>query len=325
MNSDGFYELTPHVVLDAMEAFGYRSTGSLLQLNSYENRVFSVGIEEDARIAEKSVIVKFYRPGRWTKQAIEDEHAFLFELMRDDFPVAAPLRNDNGETVVQYNGMWMSLFHRVRGRMPDELLTSDYAAIGRRLAQLLMVGSRHRAKHRLSLTGEQVGWPALDKLQGAVAPEVRHRYVDAAEAILHAIDEIVDPSTFIRIHGDCHRGNLLHNGQQFFFVDFDDFCNGPEIQDVWLLLSAATSGDSAEVQALTEGYRELRRFDERQLQLMEPLRGLRIIYFASWILTRWTDPSFPRLFPEFGSYRYWAEETEALEKIAWNLGAGLSY
>jgi Ser/Thr protein kinase RdoA (MazF antagonist) len=161
------------------------------------------------------------------------------------------------------------------------------------------------------------GKPALELLQTWVGPEVRGRYFESAEKILKVLEQKLNPESFIRIHGDCHKGNLLHSGTEFYFVDFDDFCNGPEVQDIWML----TGGDSEEARTqreiLLEGYEELRAFDRSTLSLQEPLRGLRLLHYSAWIAKRWKDPSFPRLFPDFNTYPYWAEEAEELEQIAW--------
>jgi Ser/Thr protein kinase RdoA (MazF antagonist) len=163
-----------------------------------------------------------------------------------------------------------------------------------------------------------MGWSSLDLLDSKIAPEVHSRYLHAAEDILYELEECLQPESFIRIHGDCHKGNLLHRNDEFYFLDFDDFCNGPVAQDFWMLLGGELNDDNAE---LIEGYRELRDVSDRELSLFEPLRGLRIIHYAAWITKRWSDPSFPRLFPEFGTYSYWAEETEALEQIAWKINS----
>ena len=202
--------------------------------------------------------------------------------------------------------------------MPQEFLGDDYRKVGRLMAQVHNVGARKPAPHRPTLdTSYYGGWDTLDNLQDWITPELRGRYNVAAEEILYSIDDHFDPSEFIRIHGDCHKGNLLNNGTQFFLVDFDDFVNGPVVQDFWMLLSGDKETFDQEKELIISGYEELREVPDHQWAWVPWLRGLRIISYAGWIAKRWEDPSFPRLFPEYNTYRYWAEEVEALEKIAW--------
>ncbi|MEN0058742.1 MAG: phosphotransferase, partial [Bdellovibrio sp.] len=182
--------------------------------------------------------------------------------------------------------------------------------------------AKKTAPHRPALDNTYPGgWTTLDFLQEWITPELRHRYTVAAEDILFAIEDILNPAEFLRIHGDCHKGNLLNNGKEFFLVDFDDFVNGPAIQDFWMLLSGDADLLEEEKFQIIEGYEELREFPDHQWSWIPLLRGLRIISYAGWIAKRWQDPSFPRLFPEFNTFTYWAEEVEALEKISWQIEA----
>lgn len=310
-----FYELTPDEVLKGIETLGINTTGEFTQLNSYENRVFEVRLEENFLNAEK-LIAKFYRPGRWSEKALLDEHNFLADLKNEGIEVVAPYEIKS-KTIFSHQDIYFSLFPKFYGRMPQELLKGDFQKIGRTLALIHNVGSRSKAKHRLAMTADVYGYESLKILKNVVAMEMWTRYEKAAKQILTYLDEMLEPEKFIRIHGDCHRGNLLNDGQKFFFVDFDDHCNGPEAQDFWMLLSQDQLDQ--ELDEILDGYTEIRDFDESQIDLFEPLRGLRIIHYAKWIAARWTDPSFPRLFPDFQSYSYWAQETEQLEKIAWSL------
>lgn len=310
-----FYELTPDQVLLGIESLGFHTTGEFTQLNSYENRVFEIRLEENTLQCEK-LIAKFYRPGRWSVEAIQDEHQFLEDLKSEGVEVVAPYTIKN-ETIFSHQNILFSVFPKFYGRMPQELLEGDFQKIGRTLAMIHNVGSREKAKHRPSLTAAAYGRESLKILKGAVAMEMWNRYEKAAIQIIEYLEDYLEPEKFIRIHGDCHRGNLLNDGKSFFFVDFDDFCNGPEAQDFWMLLSQDQL--EQELDEMLSGYTEIRNFDESQIDLFEPLRGLRIIHYAKWIAMRWSDPSFPRLFPDFQSYTYWAQETEQLEKIAWSL------
>jgi Ser/Thr protein kinase RdoA (MazF antagonist) len=318
MNSkSSFYNLDPEKVLQAAETEGFLTTGEFSQLNSYENRVFDIRLENSFE-NHTHVIAKFYRPNRWSKEAILEEHQFLLDLQAESIPAVAPLRLKSGSTLSEQYGMYIAFFPKVRGRMPQEFVGDELFQIGRLMAQVHNVGARRQAPHRPVLdTSYYGGWGTLDFLQDWIAPEVRGRYNDAAEGILQRLDEILDPKEFIRIHGDCHKGNLLHNGSQFFLVDFDDFCTGPIIQDFWMLMSGEGDEGQRERDEIIAGYEELREFPYHQWTWVPWLRGLRIISYAGWIAKRWEDPSFPRLFPEFNTYQYWAEEVEALEKIAW--------
>lgn len=319
--NDGFYSLTPHVVLEALEDEGFRSNGYVTPLNSYENRVMSVGLEDTGDYDEqlggaKAVVTKFYRPGRWSFDAIQDEHDFLAELKAEGIPAVAPLEFADGETIRDRGGIYFSVFPKVLGRSPQEFVGDELKQVGRRLAQIHNIGSRHHAEHRLSLTAGDFGWPALDVLETWVTPELWPRYEDASERIVDFLTDRLDPNDFIRIHGDCHKGNLLHNGREFFFVDFDDFMNGPPVQDFWMLFSGEREEAELEREQILSGYEELRDLDESTLGCMEAMRGLRIMHYAAWIARRWEDPSFPKLFPHFNSYLYWLEETDRLERIA---------
>lgn len=315
MNPTNFYSLTPDIVLEAVDATGFRTTGELLQLNSYENRVFEVALE-----GEPKIIAKFYRPGRWNEETILEEHEFLFDLQAEGLPVVAPLRKMQGRSLYKWHGMWTALFPKARGRLVQELSSENLVRLGRTLARLHNVGAQKHFKHRPWLTAESYGYENLDLLQNWIAPEVRPRYNQAAEKILEFLDEHLEESSYIRIHGDCHKGNLLETDQagqqkEFFFVDFDDCVMGPPVQDFWMLFSGEEDEAAEELDALLSGYEEIREFDERQLQLIPALRGLRIIHYAAWIARRWEDPSFPRLFPQFQEFNYWANETEVLERI----------
>lgn len=318
MNSESsFYNLDPEKVLQSAESQGFLTTGEFSQLNSYENRVFDIRLENPQGDLDH-IIAKFYRPNRWSKESILEEHRFLQDLQAEHIPAVAPLILKTGSTLAELHGLYVTFFPKVRGRMPQEFLNQELFQVGRLMAQVHNQGALRQAPHRPVLdTSYYGGWPTLDFLQDWVAPELRGRYNAAAEMILNQLDDVLDPSEFIRIHGDCHKGNLLHNGKQFFLVDFDDFCTGPVIQDFWMLLSGEGEEGEEEREQIIAGYEELREFPYHQWEWVPWMRGLRILSYAGWIAKRWDDPSFPRLFPEFNTYRYWAEEVEALEKIAW--------
>ena len=321
-----FYQLTPDHVLSAVESCGWPTTGEYLQLNSYENRVFSLRLEsENGQGVGGQVIAKFYRPGRWTEAQIVEEHRFPAELEAGGVNVVAPLIQSNGRTLSLQHGLWCTVFPKARGRMPQEFSGDDLTKLGRVVARLHNVGSASDAVSRPRIDPAQMGWPALDTLTPLISHSVRDRYLTAAEEILHFLEDEADPRTFQRIHGDCHRGNVLQTDEAgqprgFFLIDFDDFGTGPVCQDFWMLFRHDEDDFADELGAFLDGYTELRDFDEDQLRLMEPLRGLRILHYAAWIARRWQDPSFPKLFPQYGSEGYWFEELQALEQVAGRLG-----
>lgn len=314
-NKNSFFNLTPDLILNAAEKNGFSVTGEMTQLNSYENRVFDIKLED-----KSSIIAKFYRPDRWSQKTLLDEHHFIQELKNESIEVAGTLLLKNNSSLDNVEGIYYAFFEKVRGRLLHELNTTHFKKLGRWLARLHNVGSKSRAKNRGTLgpTNDHK-WEQLEILLMQVSPEVAARYEEAAVQIFEHLDEQLsdlNPSEIIRLHGDLHRGNILENSDsQFVIVDFDDMINGPAIQDFWMLMPNADLKDP-DFNLLIESYSELRTFPHHQLDLIPLLRGYRIITYAIWILNRWSDPSFPRLFPTFNSYNYWAEETESLIKIS---------
>ncbi len=313
LDSDLFYNLDPNLILFSAEKNGYAVTGELIQLNSYENRVFEIRLED-----KNSIIAKYYRPNRWSAETILDEHEFTAELKRESLEVAEALVLKNGSTLDQVQNINYAFFNKVRGRLVQEFRPEHYRKLGRWIARLHNIGRRKEAAHRAYLgPSEDHKWEALEQLIKTISPEVRGRYEEAAFQIFETLDEKLLDVSFIRTHGDLHRGNILEAADEsFVVVDFDDMINGPIIQDFWMLLPSAETEGSIEYENLVAGYSELSQFPQEQLELIPWLRGYRIINYAMWIKNRWKDPSFPKLFPDFGSYSYWAEETESLEKIA---------
>lgn len=315
-SSQTFYNLDPNWVLQACEQQGYKTTGELTQLNSFENRVYEVRLE-DAKMTH--LICKIYRPGRWSRSTIEDEHHFLAELAQNELSVAAPLC-----PLFEFQNLFFGLFPKFRGRLIQEFLPHHLTAIGKLLAQTHNTGAKSLAQNRFKFNHTHPGGEAgLELLHEWIAPEVRQRYSEAAEVIFDFLCYEMNEKNFIRIHGDCHRGNIIETTEGLALVDFDDFGMGPAVQDFWMLLSTDLSQDPdqyhKELDTLIDGYTTFRTFDESELNYIPALRGLRIISYAAWIAKRWQDPTFPKLFPDFKSYNYWAEEVEALERIAHQL------
>jgi Ser/Thr protein kinase RdoA (MazF antagonist) len=308
-----FLDLIPERVLDAVETAGVRATGTCLALNSLENRVYEVELDDGRRW-----VVKFYRPGRWSRGALLDEHRFLADLAAAEIPVVAPIDLGGGETLREIEGIYFAAFPKVRGRSPDELGEPELRQLGRLLARMHTVGAARPAPDRLRLDAETFGAASLDALGETqwVPLEVASRYRAAARRIIaNAHTLLLDVPAF-RIHGDCHFGNLLWNAEGPYFVDFDDMVCGPAVQDVWMLARGRGPDAEKERAAIVEGYQEMRDFDLRWLRLVEPLRGLRVLRYSAWIASHWTDPAFPRAFPEFPSFEYWAREVDELERIA---------
>lgn len=316
--SNQFDQLSPEIILQSAEHLGFQTTGRFSQLNSYENRVFSVEIESESGF--KKIILKFYRPGRWSSDIINEEFSFINDLAVADFKVAKPFSFKNQQQVIELNGFYYAAFPFFSGRMPDELLPGDLKKIGTQLAILHQVGQQKTFEYRPVLGFYPDRFDNLDQLTSWIAPEVRSRYLDSAQIILEAFGDNFDPSTFQRIHGDCHRGNIINTGNSdFSFVDFDDCGLGPRVQDFWMLLGDLQ--DDELQNSLVDGYEQIMEFPFQDMKLIPLLQGLRIINYSWWISQRWSDNSFPRLFPEFQSYKFWAQETESIEKIAWSLNS----
>ena len=322
-STEQFYSLTPEKALDSIEDQGFPLSGRFLQLNSYENRVFSVELDKELKKVEQedNIVAKFYRPGRWSIDAITEEHEFLFELKESGLPVVAPLKITDNTSVFKMENINGAVFTKQKGRSPQELSVEEMKSVGRLVARIHNVGAQRKALNRPTLNTKEYGDTSVSILEPIVSPEVKDEYLGLAGDIMDACDEYLNEDRFIRIHGDCHKGNLLQTDpisgpKEFFFVDFDDFCNGPPVYDFWMLFLGQSDEQKS---AFIEGYKEFREFDLNDLKLLEPLRGLRMIYYSAWILRRWKDPSFKKLFPSFGSYNYWAEELDQLRRITYSL------
>lgn len=317
LSKSSFAHLTPEHLMSVLESVGLFPTGEYSQLNSYENRVFDVRLEKTPLSSwdQQRVIVKAYRPGRWSEAALREEHEFMQELEQEGLPTAPPLRLFDGDTLHLHQGFYFALFPRVMGRMPQEFLEGDLRAVGRSLARLHNVGARHESQHRPTYHPDVLGDSILDTLQQWAPPEIWTQYLELAEYIFEELAETLDLDKFQRIHGDCHRGNLLQDSSGlFFFVDFDDFGPGPVEQDFWMLLSS--EGNRQELDEILEGYETLRHAPEVETRTLRLLRAFRILRYAAWIGARWSDPSFPRIFPEFNTYNYWAEELQTLRHLS---------
>lgn len=310
--TDLFFALTPHKVLEAVEKAGYACNPLCYPLNSFENRVYEVELEDRTRI-----VAKFYRPGRWSTAQILEEHQFLRDLEEAEVPVCPPLKLPNGGTLDEIDGTAYCLFPRKGGRAPDEPDDELLLRLGMLTARIHNVGSSRKAEHRLRLNGDEFIRKnvAVFREKNALPPRLASRYERAAEYIQKSVDMYLATTEVHRIHGDLHHGNLLLRDDVLCVIDFDDMVIGPAVQDFWLLVPGRDVESRMQREVFLEGYTQLRSFDRRSLALIEPLRGLRRIHYSAWITKRWHDPIFPRTFPQFGTEAYWDEETRDLEEI----------
>ncbi len=306
-----FYQLTPDVVIKAVENRGLEPTGHCMALNSYENRVYDLRLEDGSH-----VVGKFYRPGRWSREQILEEHEFLFDLLDDEIPVCAPIRFQDGTTLREIEGILYAIWPRTGGRVPDELSDQILEILGRLLARIHNNGAAKKATHRIRLTGDTYGREPLAFLEENkfLPGQCRERYHNAVLELADIYDSLCKDVPFHRIHGDCHLGNLLHGSEGWFFLDFDDFLTGPAAQDLWMLAPSRDQEGLRQRAVLIGAYRQFRDFENSWLHLIEPLRALRYVRYSAWIAQRWEDPAFPHAFPHFGTPQYWEEETEDLEE-----------
>ena len=303
--SHPFDTLGPDFILDALDEFGWLTDGRQLALNSYENRVYQVGQEDG-----EPVIAKFYRPDRWQDEQIAEEHAFAFELAEQELPVVTPFLRD-GESLLHYRGFRFSVYPRRGGRAPALDDPDTLLVLGRTLARLHNIGAVREFRHRPSLTLQSHGLDSIDYLGTHFVPDdLREAWdsltSDLASRLQRAFDEFGE-QTLLRVHGDFHGGNVLWRDDIPNLVDLDDARMAPAMQDIWMLLSGDAHQQQQQLGDIIEGYEEFRDFPGRELALVEPLRTLRMLYFAAWIARRWDDPAFPRVFPWFNSPRYWGE------------------
>jgi Ser/Thr protein kinase RdoA (MazF antagonist) len=299
--------LTPDAVLEALESIGLRGSGRLLALNSYENRVYQVWMDEGP-----PVVTKFYRPGRWSTAAILEEHAFTAELHEREIPVVPAMIID-GKTLHESLGFRFAVFPRRGGRAPEFGDPKTLEWMGRFIARIHAVGAIQPFRDRPSIDSVSHGEEPRDYLLShALLPaDLADAWKGVAQLALDGIRRCYDragAARTLRLHGDCHAGNVLWTDDGPHFVDFDDCRSGPAVQDLWMLLS----GDRREMQEqLTDvlaGYEDFCEFDPRELNLVEALRTLRMIHYSAWIARRWDDPAFPAAFPWFGSQRYWQDQ-----------------
>lgn len=318
-----YTDLTPDRVLDALESVGLRGDGRLLGLNSFENRVYQVWLEDGE---PTSVVAKFYRPARWTDAQILEEHSFVAELAAREIPVVAPISIGKAKTLHHHAGFRFAVFPRRGGRAPELEDRNTLEWVGRFIGRIHAVGAVSRFKARPALDAASFGKEPRDwLLKSAFIPdELRLSWQSAADLALKGVTRCYERAgkiATLRLHGDCHGGNVLWTDQGEMpgphFVDFDDARSGPAMQDLWMLLSGERESMAQQLDQVLKGYRDFRDFDRRELHLIEALRTLRLIHYSAWIARRWDDPAFPAAFPWFNTERYWQDRIlELKEQIA---------
>lgn len=317
--SQAYQELQPDQVLDAVESQGFLCDGRLLALNSFENRVYQVGLDE-----RDPVIAKFYRPARWSDAAIQEEHDFSMELVDNEVAVVPPLRNREGQTLCRHGPFRFALFPRQGGRAPMLDDAANLEQLGRFLGRLHAVGAAGRFQHRPALTIEAYGVESRRFLleEGFIPPELREAYDSLSQDVLQRVTwcfERAGDVAAIRTHADFHIGNILWGDSGPCVVDLDDARTAPAVQDIWMLISGDREDRTACLHKILDGYTLFRDFDARELHLVEALRTLRLMHYYAWIARRWTDPAFPGFFSWFNTQRCWEEHILTLREQAANM------
>ncbi len=305
--------LVPDVVLESVENRGFYCDGRILALGSYENRVYQIGIEDG-----EPLVAKFYRPGRWSDDAILEEHAFSLELAAREIPVVAPLVLD-GRTLHTHKGFRYALFPRRGGHWPELGNSDDRIWMGRFIGRIHAVGATEPFAAREYLSIERFGHQPVAQLLASdfIPSHLLESYRSTTEDLLDTVEQQcadVGEIRLLRIHGDCHRSNVLWTDDGPHFVDLDDCMMGPAVQDLWLFLAGDRGEREVQMADLLEGYEQFASFDYAELGLIEPLRTLRMIHYTAWVAGRWKDPAFPRAFPWLGDSRYWEEHILSLKE-----------
>lgn len=309
-----YVNLTPDLILNAIESIGFHCNGNLLALNSYENRVYQVGIEDN-----NPVIAKFYRPQRWTDEAILEEHQFAAELVAHEIPVVAPLADSKNQTLHHFQGYRFAVFPRRGGRALELDNFEHLEWMGRFIGRLHAVSSCKPFKHRMQLDVQTYGYEPFNfLLKNDFIPEhLTQNYSRIVETALNRVEQCYKKAgdiLYIRLHGDCHVGNVLWNDAGPQIVDLDDCLMGPAIQDIWMLLSGDTDYVNYQLDLILQGYREFHDFNPREIYLIEALRTLRMLHYSAWLAKRWQDPAFPLNFPWFNTTNYWQQQLQNLNE-----------
>jgi Ser/Thr protein kinase RdoA (MazF antagonist) len=304
-----FGHLLPEVIFDAVEALGGRCTGRFLALHAMENRVYDVERED-----QENVVVKFYRPGRWSEAAIRAEHEFLAACAEAEVPVVCAQAGAGGRTLFEIQGIHYAVFPKRPGRLEPELPHDALKRLGRYLARIHDVGAAFRPVERARLTADTYGRESLALIQreNLLPPGLAPIFARCATEICDLVEPMLAATPYVLTHGDCHAGNVLWRDGHPYFIDFDDMLYAPPVQDFWMLIGGDDEVARKNCDVLLSGYTEIRPFDAGTLDLIEPLRALRMLHFSAWIARRRADGAFRAAFPDFGTEKYWQEQIETL-------------
>lgn len=310
-NTQDFYNLTPDSVLDALESVNFEPQAALLALNSYENRVYQF-----RDYAEKRYVVKFYRPNRWSDQQILEEHLFCEQLVENEIPVVAPIKID-GNTLFNHANYRFAVYDCKGGRSPNLDDKDTLIWLGRFIGRIHLLGESAPFQYRPTLTLQNFGIDSVQYLLDTnfIPSHILDSYRSVTEQIIHYCDQKMNQLTSIntlRLHGDCHPSNVMWTDDGPHFVDFDDSRMGPAVQDLWMLIT--DNQNRQQWNTILEGYEDFREFDDRELNLVEPLRAIRMLHYSAWLARRWSDPSFKHNFPWFNTTRYWEEQVLMLKE-----------
>ncbi|BDF95912.1 MULTISPECIES: serine/threonine protein kinase [Pseudoalteromonas] len=310
MSKFSFVDLTPDSILDAVESIGIYAESGLLALNSYENRVYQFKADDGLRY-----VVKFYRPERWSKAQILEEHNFTFELADAEVPVVAPIRR-NGESLFEHNGYLFTLFPSVGGRIFEMDNLDQLDVLGRLIGRMHQVAKGNVFSERPVIGCDEYLDTAKIQLQNSnlVPSSLTTAFYTILDMVIAKTKSLYQQVETIRLHGDCHAGNILWAGDALMFVDLDDSRQGPAIQDLWMMLSGDRHNQLLQLDTLVAAYEEFCDFDHTQLKLIEPLRAMRMIHYMGWLAKRWEDPAFPRNFSWFADDKYWEQQILALKE-----------
>lgn len=316
--TETFHSLLPDDILNAVEDLNLKTTGRVIQLNSMENRVYEVEISheiEPENPSDNFVIIKFYRPGRWTKEQIQEEHDFLFDLVENEIHAIAPLKF-NDQSISEYKNLFYTLFPKKAGRAVDEWNDELINVMGRTIARVHNIGAQRKCEHRLNLDIETFGEKNLEYIlkSNYLSSKYRNHYETLAKNIFLMAKPLFNEISYQRVHGDCHHGNVLQREGVPFLIDFDDMTNAPRVQDIWMIAPGRDEYSIELRNKLIDSYCEMTDFNFRELKLIETLRALRMIHFSSWIAHRFEDESFKRVFTNFGTNQYWEKEIYDLKE-----------
>lgn len=316
-----FSHLTPDAVINSVEeALGVRCSNLCRPLNSYINRVYEVGLDTggtEGRGTSGHVIAKFYRPGRWSREALQDELDFLKELHEAEVPVVPPLASSSGELLHQLGGTWFAVFPKRGGRPLDEPSPDDWTQLGRLIGRMHVVGAAHAPRDRIKLHPRVSTLSHLDFIlrSGTLVSQYRRQYEDTVRSLVEDITPLFEDIAAFRIHADCHRGNILFRpGEGYHLLDFDDMAVGPAVQDLWMMLPDKLPHSRPQLDLLLDGYETFLDFPYDSLRLVEPLRAMHFIHFTAWCARQKADGGFARLAPDWGSQEFWRQDIAGLEK-----------